>query len=196
MRCEDFEVRLNEVLDERRPISSEPDLGEHIQDCVECRWLARSYEAVFAGLREAVIPAEPAWVSRRVLEEVRPRALLLTFRRAETLLTLAAALLLAVGLTWLVARPSRSVASSRLKQIDLPLAGHPAANRIAEKPALPNDGSPIDEQETTAEFLEYLPGSQWAQDVADGLQPVTEPTVGTITGFLRLWGVGDEGHRS
>lgn len=196
MRCEDFEARLNEALDERRPISSVPELNQHIDDCVECRWLARSYEAVFAGLREAVIPVEPEWVSRRVLEEVRPRTVLLTFRRAESLLTLAAALLLAVGLTWMVARPSRSVASSRLKQIDIPLTEQTAGNSTVEKPGLPNEGSPIDDQETTAELLDYLPGSQWAQDVADGLQPVTEPTVGTITGFLRLWGVGDEGHRS
>lgn len=195
MRCEDFEIRLNEVLDDRRPISSAADLSEHIRDCSECRQVARSYEAVFAGLRQAAVPAEPEWVSRRVLEQVQPRFARLTLRRAETLLALAAALLLAVGLSWL-ARPNRPIASSRLKTIDLPHARQPAAEKVAEQAARSNVASTDLMSEQNGDLMEFLPSSAWAHDVADGLQPVTEPTVGAITGFLRLWGVGDEGHRS
>lgn len=194
MRCADFEVRLNEVLDERQPISSAADLNEHIRECRECRYLARSYEAIFAGLREAVIP-EPEWVSRLVLEQVQPRFGRLPLRRAATLLALAATMLLAVGLSWL-ARPNRPVASSRLKTINIPLDQVPGPAKIDERAVVSNGGSAADKQAPSNEFMELLPSSQWAQDVAEGLQPVTQPTVGTINDFLQLWGVGDEGHRS
>jgi hypothetical protein len=46
------------------------------------------------------------------------------------------------------------------------------------------------------DLINSLPATGWAHDVADGLEPVTKPTVGAINGFLQLWGVGDEGRRS
>lgn len=36
MRCSDFENRLNELLDERRAPSHDPDLNRHAQECSNC----------------------------------------------------------------------------------------------------------------------------------------------------------------
>jgi hypothetical protein len=51
MRCDEFEVRLNEVLDQRREPGSDVGLAQHMRQCGECRSLANSYQAVLQGLR-------------------------------------------------------------------------------------------------------------------------------------------------
>ncbi|HVA51484.1 MAG TPA: hypothetical protein VNH11_34395 [Pirellulales bacterium] len=205
MRCEDFEVRLNEVLDERRTISSADDLTDHVRDCGNCRSLARSYEAVFAGLRQAAIPAEPEWVTRRVLAQLEPATVRLPWRRAATVLALAATLLLAVGLGWVI-KPSRPVATNSPKSLggafhdqphlaQTPTVGNARSRRAGTQGVAPAPTA-LSSGPNANELMGLIPAADWAQDVADGLEPVTQPTVGAITGFLRLWGVGDEGRRS
>ncbi|HQU42319.1 MAG TPA: hypothetical protein PK867_05880 [Pirellulales bacterium] len=205
MRCEDFEGRLNEVLDERRAISSADDLTDHIRECGDCRSLARSYEAVFAGLRQAAIPAEPEWVTRRVLAQLEPATVRLPWRRTATVLVLAASLLLAVGLGWIM-KPNQPVDANSRKSLgvavyDQPGLGqtHAVGNDITRRAAIPSVAPPptaAPGDPDANELMGLIPAADWAHDVADGLEPVTQPTVGAITGFLRLWGVGDEGRRS
>ena len=76
MRCEDFESRLNEVMDDRRPLSSAADVEDHVRQCGECRELARSYEAVLTGLRQGMPQGAPSWRTQQIVRRSRrPRVL-------------------------------------------------------------------------------------------------------------------------
>jgi hypothetical protein len=210
MHCERFETRLNEVLDARRPISSASDVEEHLRQCERCRDLARAYEAALVGLRQAHIPPAPAWLSRRVAHEVRRPQVIRFPRRRATLVAAAAAVLLAVaGLPWLVANRGRQATPER--NTAAVSNNHPPQNVVVEQPGKQTNedasaegvlamGSPADFLGSSGlkadGLMNTLPSTTWAHDVADGLEPVTKPTVGAISGFLQLWGVGSEGHRS
>jgi hypothetical protein len=208
MRCEDFESRLNEVLDNRSPLSSAPDVEDHVRQCGECRELARSYEAVLLGLRQGTPQGEPSWPSRQIVRQSRgPRVLRFTDRRpAVFALAIAASLLLVLGLSWTATHHERPNATGGAgKLVHNPPLKHvtpppntPAAGAhqptVARLPS--TDAGSIPPPSNVDGLMLSLPGTDWAQDLADGLQPVTQPTVGAISGFLNLWGVGDEGHRS
>ncbi|HWB10480.1 MAG TPA: hypothetical protein VG826_14725 [Pirellulales bacterium] len=228
MQCERFESRLNEVLDARQPLSSAGDLGEHIRTCAPCRELARAYEAMLVGLQQAEMPPEPAWLTPRVVSQVRrpgssttlhqPRVLY--FPRWATVAVAAAAVLVAgIGLPWFFNRgggladndrptadPARrqrapEIAEARRppRNTEVRSIARPDKRRDAVRPAArtPLATAFLDPTQLKADdLIGSLPGTEWAHDVADGLQPVTKPTVGVINGFLQLWGIGEEGRRS
>lgn len=50
LNCEQFERRLNDVLDERGDPRAEPALAEHLAACGNCRRLAAAYDAVTVGI--------------------------------------------------------------------------------------------------------------------------------------------------
>ncbi|MEX0711991.1 MAG: hypothetical protein WD278_06555, partial [Pirellulales bacterium] len=56
MQCDEFEPRLNEILDARRRPQSDPALAEHQAHCPDCRRLAASYQAMLAGVAQANVP--------------------------------------------------------------------------------------------------------------------------------------------
>ena len=222
MRCDEFELRLNEVLDERLPMSSAADIQHHIRLCADCRKIARSYDSMIAGLQTVSLPAEPVGLTSRIVKEAQrpaynsPRPKILVRPSRVPIMALAAAVvLLAIGLAWL-GRQSRN---------DETPIGSGGDKLLAHVEKLPADGqspSHVDEGSTGTQFTDQLetgaslekdpsdtglvgsipatewaqPGAEWAQGVADGLQPVTKPTVGAINGFLNLWGVGPKGRRS
>ena len=233
MRCEKFESRLNELLDERLPLSKAADAEEHLRQCSACRDLARAYESVLAGLQQAAIPPEPAGLTRRIVFEARRPSVIrpwvfLRHRRVAggaMAFAAAAALLVAFGLSWLFNSAGRHDQALRgdagsLADSDQPRPSDLAADQGAADDGPQSERRPTDIYDTkqidatavssipdaTAsldvthlnadELMRSLPGADWAQGVADGLEPVTKPTVGAISGFLHLWGVGDEGRRS
>jgi hypothetical protein len=51
VRCDEFEIRLNELLDQRLRPESDVRLGQHARRCGKCRELSTSYQAVLAGLQ-------------------------------------------------------------------------------------------------------------------------------------------------
>jgi hypothetical protein len=218
MRCEDFEARLNEVLDERRPLSSAAELEEHSRQCSGCRELVRSYEAMLVGLTYENVPAVPAWLTARIVKEAAPAldrssAKIVRFPPRIAALALAAAvLLMAVGWTWMTnaRRPAiddgqnsgseiiaHAVPGRRTKQPQPPA---PIAVPVKPVKEVASSNRPSHETKPGSSILpngEWVqPGAEWAQEVADGLQPVTRPTVGAISGFLNLWGIGQQGRRS
>lgn len=227
MRCEEFESRLNEVLDERRPISSAVEIEAHILHCAGCREMARSYEAVFAGLRLTMPTLDHNGLTQRIVREARaPRVIRLPrARHAIFALAAAASLLMALGLSWrfahsrnphsgkpdaaddgggLIAKgqprqpispPQESPRPERQRSTDVARANDSITRQTTAAAADPNR-STAGELMGSLPAAGSLPGAVWAQGVAEGLQPVTRPTVGAISGFLNLWGVGDEGHRS
>ena len=217
MRCEDFESRLNEVLDERRPLSSAADLEGHVRQCGACRKVARSYEAMLAGLHYDAPPAEPVWLTARVVAEAgrhigeAGRGKVLRFpRRAPAVALAASVLLLAVGLAWVNHRRGQlpdadgTRNAAQVAQVNPPAdepvkvkmpspRGHerPTGKRPVGPEATSADGDDLLSSMPAAKWAQ--PGAEWAHGVADGLQPVTRPTVGAINGFLNLWGIGDRG---
>lgn len=67
MHCAEFESRLNDVLDERLWLDSDPALTAHVQHCRPCRELAASYEAMVTGLEQSKIPATSPGLTAGVL---------------------------------------------------------------------------------------------------------------------------------
>ena len=56
MRCADIEERLNEWLDERRPLEllrTDPGFAEHLQSCAPCRRLWSGYRALEAAFAQS-----------------------------------------------------------------------------------------------------------------------------------------------
>lgn len=105
MRCDEFESRLEEILDERLSPASDPLLKEHAALCAECRHRAAAYESMLVGLG---LCQAPSWddpeLSERVLAEIRRPALLhLVHSRpwtfATALLATAALILVVVSLS-------------------------------------------------------------------------------------------------
>jgi hypothetical protein len=52
MRCDEFSLRFDELLDERREPLDEPNLAAHVAECVECRRTAASIGAAIGALAE------------------------------------------------------------------------------------------------------------------------------------------------
>ena len=67
MQCEEFEFRLNDLLDERLPIERDAVLRAHAAACGGCRRLAEGYGALFHGLAELPPPDCDAALAWRVV---------------------------------------------------------------------------------------------------------------------------------
>jgi hypothetical protein len=215
MQCERFESRLNEVLDARQPLSSASDLEEHIRGCGQCRELARAYESALVGLRQVEVPPVPAWLTRRIVGELRrPRVIRFPRRRAALAAAAAAVLLAVVCVPWLLTReagqapidegPVRVAETNQSYKVDVTQADE-QTTEPRESDQHRSDTQLVSRMRSTIALLDptqlkaddlMSSSTTWAHEVADGLEPVTKPTVGAISGFLQLWGVGDEGRRS
>ncbi|HET6878731.1 MAG TPA: hypothetical protein VFI31_01095 [Pirellulales bacterium] len=215
MRCEEFEARLNEVLDERRALSSAAEIEGHARQCGGCRELLRLYEAMLAGLTVDKVPAVPAGLTARIVSEAAPSMLrpgrdnvkILPFPRLVSAMSLAAAVLLfAAGWLWLNRGGEPAFKKGQAGGADVAQADHLRQTHRPEQaksnpvsanpgPIAANARSDKHERAALPEAEWAQPGTEWAQEVANGLQPVTRPTVGAINGFLNLWGIGDRGIR-
>lgn len=219
MQCEDFEIRLNDVLDERRTLSSAPELAEHARQCGACREIARSYEIMLSGLSYEQLPSAPAWLAERVVKETllrTPADRTTGSRWIERMpaFALAASVLIAAGVVWWIDSrrqlPNQGAAGGGEVQVaqtgnkhkpELPAS--PAIEMHTAVPAVDDTAANTVEYRDAEVSLDIVPGAdwapagaEWAQKVAESLQPVTQPTVGAISGFLNLWGIAEEGHRS
>src|SRR5262245_32036158 len=67
MRCDNFEIRLNEVLDQRGSPSEDRELRAHAQSCATCRDLLIGQQLVFTGLDMADPPAMSSGFTGKVL---------------------------------------------------------------------------------------------------------------------------------
>lgn len=217
MQCEEFEIRLNEALDRRLPLTAAEAL-DHQRVCPACRQRAAAYMAVARELARASSPAPPDELTQRVLAELRhPVALPLPRRRRPALALAAAAAVLVslvgawaiIGKGFFAAAPKQPVArrndaspagrphaaSREVQAADARLASPPAASAnqsVAQAKLAESNDSIVSALPDAAN----LPGAEWAQHVADGLQPVTRPTLGAATGFLQVWGLGEKRPRS
>lgn len=69
MQCEEFEDRLNAVLDERRRPEWDAELRLHCETCRECREVAASYGALLDGFYTLCAGELPADLADRVLTD-------------------------------------------------------------------------------------------------------------------------------
>lgn len=73
MQCEEFEDRLNAVLDMRGRAECEPELRLHAETCPDCRRVAAEYEMLLDGFCALTGPAVPADMAARVLADLPAR---------------------------------------------------------------------------------------------------------------------------
>jgi hypothetical protein len=111
MQCQEFEDRLQEILDARERAAADHHLAAHAGECERCGQLLAGHEVLLATVSCLPTPSLTAGFSRRVLaapaREVQP-APRLSLSRAwlavGTLLAAAAAMLMAVSLVWYARR--------------------------------------------------------------------------------------------
>jgi hypothetical protein len=109
VRCEEFETRLNDLIDERVEPSADATLAAHAAECAACATLLREYAALLNGVTMLPRPAVPAGLSLRVVADWRAVPRREAFRpRVRVLLAMAAALLVAAipAVSWLLRSPS------------------------------------------------------------------------------------------
>jgi anti-sigma factor RsiW len=73
MQCEEFEDRLNLVLDERGRPECDAELSLHVEACAECRHVAALYGALLDGFCALSAPQSPSDMAARVLVDIGPR---------------------------------------------------------------------------------------------------------------------------
>ncbi|MBX7166722.1 MAG: hypothetical protein K1X74_10285 [Pirellulales bacterium] len=110
MNCDEFELRLQDTLDERRPLEAESALRGHARSCPACHELMQSFQLLLEGVRRLEIPTASPTLATRVLvdlrrEELQPRSAepsttaRQTLRWAMGLATVAAVVALAAWLS-------------------------------------------------------------------------------------------------
>ncbi len=109
MRCEEFEIRLDELIDSRTRPSADAALVAHASQCANCERLLRDYESLLDGVVNMPMPSVPAGLPLRVVADWRsvPRKHV-PRRRAIAALALAATLLVAAipTIAWLMRAPN------------------------------------------------------------------------------------------
>jgi hypothetical protein len=97
MQCEEFEHRLNLVLDERGRPECDAELSLHAEACTECRHLAALYGALLEGFYALSAPQAPPDMAARVLVDIGPRRSNARGQIVYAALATAACLLVAIG---------------------------------------------------------------------------------------------------
>jgi hypothetical protein len=126
MQCEEFEDRLNQVLDARRRPEWDAELRLHCETCPECRDVATAYGVLLDGFYALAMPEAPADMAARVLADVRPRLSL-----ARNVSLTVAALAIAAGLLVVVVPVLRSASRAPAQGAAVP----PVENQDVRAPA-------------------------------------------------------------
>lgn len=127
MQCDEFEPRLNEVLDARRRPQSDPALAEHQAHCPDCRRLAASYQAMLAVFAQANVPQASGKLAGQVLLKLRAEPAAPRHRR----LSLSRRALPRLAAAALAAAVIAAVATPLFQTSDRPPAA-PPTEQIAE----------------------------------------------------------------
>ena len=70
MNCVWFEMRLDELLDERLPPDSDRELNEHVETCSHCAQLLADHQALLEAIEMLVRPEARGDLAARILAEV------------------------------------------------------------------------------------------------------------------------------
>jgi anti-sigma factor RsiW len=140
MQCEEFEDRLNLVLDERGRPECDAELSLHAEACAECRHVAALYGALLDGFYALSAPRAPADMAARVLVDIGPRRSSARGTVVYAALATAACLLVAIGpLVRLLSPESNSLAqkSTNRETQPAPLAAKAASSSPLQQGHLP-----------------------------------------------------------
>jgi hypothetical protein len=72
MQCEEFEDRLNALLDERQRPEADVELRLHCEACLDCRQLAAAYARLLDGFCALATPESAGDIADRVLADLQP----------------------------------------------------------------------------------------------------------------------------
>ena len=150
MNREQFEARLNELLDRRIAPEADPEVLRVAEQFTECREVLGAYRALFDGVAEMDLPRPPADLARNVMaqwrrEKVRGRYLVAQRRvvsgatsRSALFAAAAALLLVGPGLGWLWQRSATSQAQAATATPLQSTANTPANSLAATGPRATN----------------------------------------------------------
>ena len=188
MQCDEFEIRVQDILDERGKPEQDALLREHAGNCAQCRNLLSSFAAAIEGLELCAVPSVSRDLSARVLAELqRPQVLRIPARRRRLMLaTAAAVLLLAAPLAWWATHrssPSVQIAHEPPAAVAPVVPADEPEDRLASALlALPSlSGMPVS---APGDGTSNRSQSRWREEVSDGLAPLTRSTAGA---FDTLW---------
>jgi hypothetical protein len=109
MHCQEFEARINALLDARQSPEGDSLLNAHAASCAACLQLLAGQQTLFSGLAEAVIAPPDRDFARRVVAQAvaRERAVENRSRWPVVVALLATAAALLVGVSLLLSSGSR-----------------------------------------------------------------------------------------
>jgi hypothetical protein len=178
VRCEQFQQRLNQLLDERKAWESDAQLAAHSDQCADCRALAGGLESLLAGLDARTMPELSADFTEKTLRRIeRDRAPRLAWRRAAAPLALAAAVLVTVAAwRWLPHDPNSNFGAPGGRT---PTAREAPADEFASEQQSQIDYLAMFHR--TGQAMAVLPNTvrhtsvpEELASVAEGFRPVTE----------------------
>lgn len=193
MHCVRFEMRLNELLDQRVSPAADRELLDHAQDCPECAELLAGHDLLTSGLERfepSVAPDFSVRVAAQFADESRRSW---RTRWIGSITAIAAGLLLAVGILHLLNSPAE----------DRGLPG----NRVVTDPAVfnsPKVGS-RPSREVYAQLIDFgdemrqrigQQRPEWVTEVADGLKPVADSMSAALHALRRTLPRGEAPVRS
>jgi hypothetical protein len=74
MKCHDFDARVQQLLDDRRPLAGDGELTAHAMSCPQCEETLAAYETLLGGTRQLPRPALSNGFAARVVAEYRSGA--------------------------------------------------------------------------------------------------------------------------
>ena len=196
MQCEEFETRLNELLDARSGPERDAPLAAHAETCGSCRALLAAERIMLERFQADLRPA----VSPEFTRQVLARSRFSRPRRQYVLAALAASLLIAAGIRWMpgVWSPPEgsTIGRNPIEAPTLPVAVGPPVKSLetninyatAARQARQTLTDAIALLPTTESFLatEETPiegQSSWSSEIADYIDPLTDST-GEAFNFL------------
>ncbi len=193
MHCVQFEMRLDELLDDRAALDSDWEVLEHARECRECGELLAGHEALLAAHRciepPTVGPDFAVRVAAKVARQNRPSQWRSWMWAAPAL---AAGFLVAVGV-WRVLNErgvgDRSPLDGAAQQLPA-MAGQLA---VSSKDGYWRIFAATEKglrDRITPEHLE------WVDQMADGLKPVADSMSAALHALRRTLPGGDAGTRS
>lgn len=212
MQCDQFELRLNEILDQGGSIASSLSLGDsdlqrHVHECAACRSLATALGAVLDGTEQIPPIIAPVDLTSRVLNELHfgKKELATTRSWLPGLSTLqwaslatAASVLIAASLFFARARQPMGKGTKEVlvhhqvaPKTDASLASADAYRDLAAQAReslasamliLPGD---VGVNSGSNEASEPMLDPQWSQGVTAGFEPLTRSTAGALDSLWR-----------
>jgi hypothetical protein len=185
MHCVQFEMRLNQLLDDRRDPEGDLALSQHALECSECADLLLGQEVLRRGVEMRLLnePTAGRDLAVRVAAEVTRCSRDSAWRRwTWSIATIAAAVLLAVALQHRLGGSRDTV----------------PADRLAMPDASSDEGTNRGLYDRAVAGIQMLRADspQWAEQMADGLKPVAESMSAALHGLRRTFSGGEPAVRS